>query len=86
MEDRGVSSGGLVHIVTKQPSNPSSPADIPERRADWFLTALPRRRNRPIPQPLVRPFRVVMLDVLADEVIEMLLAEREKVIQTLDLQ
>ena len=80
------SSGRPAYIVAKQAAKPRASAHIAMRRTDWLLLALPRRSDRPIPQPLMRPLRVVMLDILVHKVIEMLLAKRQEVIEALDLQ
>ena len=42
--------------------------------------------NGTIPQPLMRPLGVVVLDVLANQIVEVLLAEHQEVIEALDLQ
>jgi hypothetical protein len=68
--------------MAKHAAQPRAATNLPH---GLFLRRL-LVHNRPIPEPLMGPLRVVVLDVLSKEVVEMVLSEHQEVIEALDLQ
>jgi hypothetical protein len=79
---RASSSGGLARVVAQQPAEPRAPRDRSGARAGLCAVAA-RSDGHHVPQALMRPLGVVVLDVVRHHASKVPLTQDDEVIEAL---